>query len=298
MNLKGPIAALLLMLSISLTAQELACRVTVNADKVDVSLKETLRTLEEKLNSYINDRQWSQARFASNERIVGTINIIVNRSESPERFQSEIQVQSSRPVFNASYTTSSLNHRDVEFDFNFSQFQNMEYNQNSITDNLTAVITYYIYIILGMDFDSFSPMGGTPYFEAAMNIVNLAQSMNEKGWQAFQSTKNRYELATALLDPASAKFREFTYIYNRKGLDEMALNIDKGRQAVTASIGIIADLHQARPASPLLSLFADTKLAEIANLYSKAPREEKETVYKVLSAVYPSRTSQLDALKQ
>ena len=198
------------------TTGELNARITINSDKIQGSDKQIFTTLQEALNEFVNNRRWTDATFAINERIDCTMTIIV-REYADNSFKSEIQVQARRPVYNSSYTTTLLNYRDTELNFDYVQFEQLEYAENSLTSNLTATIVYYIYVILGLDFDSFSPLGGKAYFDRAQQIVSMAQSQSTwNGWKAFDKNDNRHGLITALTDNTSEIFRNFWYTYPRK----------------------------------------------------------------------------------
>ena len=223
--------------------------------------------------------------------------IIVNEMEESS-FKGEIQVQARRPVYNSSYTTTLLNFRDQQFDFEYMEGEPLEYQENMLTGNLTATVVFYIYIILGLDFDSFSPLGGTAYIQQAQQIVSLAQSQSWSGWKAFDSNRNRHAVATALQDNASEAFRNLWYTYHRKGLDEMAANADRGRTTIIEALPALQEVKKARPTSVLLQMFSDAKLDEIVLIYSKATTQEKQSGYKLLQEIYPTETTRLEALQK
>ncbi|GAB1360208.1 DUF4835 family protein [Porphyromonadaceae bacterium] len=277
--------------------QEINSRITVNSDKVDGSLRPVFESLSTNLTEFINNRKWSEAQFSPNEKIQVNIAIIINEAESNERFRGEIQVQSSRPVFNSAYTSPTFNFRDTDFTFNYSQFQPLEYNPSSVESNLIAVVAFYVYMLLGVDFDSFSLLGGTSYFSQALTIANQAQSLNEAGWQPYSGSRNRYQLASDFTDESSGRFREYLYKYHRHGLDEMALSVEKGRKPITEGLPTVKSLLASRPNSSLVVLFAETKLDELVNLYAKAPRDERQNVLSMLTSVYPTYSSKFDLLK-
>ena len=173
-------------------------------------------------------------------------------------------MQARRPVYNSSYTTTLLNYRDTELSFDYTEFEPLEYTENTLNSNLIATVVFYIYTILGLDFDSFSPKGGTAFLEQAMQIVSLAQAQPTwTGWKAFENDRNRHALATALTDNTSELFRDMWYNYHRKGLDEMAANPDRGRTTIIGLLPVLEQVKSARPTSPLLQMFADSKLDEV-----------------------------------
>lgn len=280
-------------------AQELNAKITINSDKIQGSNKQVFTTLENALMEFVNNKKWTNATFATNERIDCTMNIIVNERPTDESFKAEIQVRASRPVYNSAYSTTLLNFRDVELNFNYVEYEQLEYSENVLESNLTATIVFYIYVILGLDFDSFSPMGGTSFFQQAMQIVNQAQSQSSwNGWKPFDSQRNRHALATALTENASDGFREMWYSYHRKGLDEMAANADRGRTTLISTLPVLKDLKNARPSSVLLSAFLSAKLDEVVAVYSKATSQEKQEGYKFLTELYPAETTRLEPMKK
>ena len=280
------------------TVGELNARITINSDKVQGSDKQVFTTLQEALMEFVNNRRWTDATFGINERIDCSFTIIINE-QIDNSFTGEIQVQASRPVYNSSYTTNLFNFRDTELNFEYTQFEPLEYTENTLNSNLTATIVYYIYIILGLDFDSFSPLGGRVYFDQAQQIVNLAQSQGSwNGWRAFEKDDNRHGLITALTDNTSETFRNFWYTYHRKGLDEMAGNPDRGRTTIIEALPALQEVKSVRPTSVLLRLFSDSKLDELVLIYSKATTQEKQAGYKMLFELYPTAGSRLESLQK
>ncbi|MDR1403755.1 MAG: DUF4835 family protein, partial [Tannerellaceae bacterium] len=201
-------------------AQEINARITINSDKIQGS-KQIYTSLQTALTEFVNNRKWTDATFAVNEKIDCTMTIIINGREG-DTFKSEIQIQARRPVYNSSYSTAILNFRDVQLDFEYIEFSPLEYTENTLQNNLTATVIYYIYLILGFDFDSFSAKGGTSFFQQAQQIVNLCQSQPTwNGWKAFDNNRNRHALVTAITESQAEPFRDIWYTYHRKGLDEM-----------------------------------------------------------------------------
>lgn len=280
-------------------AQELNARITINSDKVQSTNKQVFKTLQDALNDFVNNKKWTDATFAMNERIDCSMTLIINEMVSDNSFKGEIQVQARRPVYNSSYTTTLLNYRDTELSFDYTEFEPLEYTENTLNSNLIATVVFYIYTILGLDFDSFSPKGGTAFFEQAMQIVSLAQAQPTwTGWKAFENDRNRHALATALTDNTSELFRDMWYNYHRKGLDEMAANPDRGRTTIIGLLPVLEQVKSARPTSPLLQMFADSKLDEVVLIYSKATTQEKQEGYKMLSNLYPTLTTRMESLKK
>jgi len=291
------IPILLCMVSLAAQSQEINALITVNSDKVQGTDKTVFTTLQNALTEFVNNKKWTDATFSVNERIDCTMTIIINE-QSENVFKGEIQVQARRPVYNSSYTTTLLNFRDTQFDFEYIQYEPLEYMENSLSSNLTATMVYYVYLILGLDFDSFSPKGGTAFIQQAQQIVNMAQSqISWSGWKAFDSNRNRHAVITALTENSADTFRDMWYTYHRRGLDEMAANPDRGRTTIIESLTALEQLKSARPTSVLFQMFADAKLDEVVAIYSKATAQEKQAGYKMLSNIYPTESTRLDKLK-
>ena len=278
-------------------AQELSCRVQVNSDKIQGTNKQVFNTLQEAITEYIHTRKWSAAQNAANEKIDCSILIIVN-SVTDTRYSCEIQVQSRRPVYNSSYTTTMLNFRDTEFEFTYQEYDPLVHNEMTMENNLTGVLDFYVYMILGIDFDSFSPKGGEYFFRQAEILVTMGQSTQEIGWTGFGSNRNRHALMSAFIETRNEPFRELWYTYHRLGLDEMALSVDKGRAKVSEALKKLVEVYELSSTSVLLPLFNDSKLDEVVNIYSEAPRQEKDEVYKILNRLYPTETSRIESLRK
>lgn len=288
-----------LLLTFTAKSQELNARVTINSDKVQGTNKQVFTTLQTALTEFINNRKWTDATFAVNERIDCSFTLIINEMPTESSFKGELQIQARRPVYNSSYSTTLFNFRDMQLDFDYTEFEPLEYTQNTLQNNLTASVVFYIYVILGLDFDSFAQTGGSSFIQQAMQVVTLAQSeMAWTGWKAFDSNRNRHALATALTDNTSAVFREMWYTYHRKGLDEMAANPDRGRTTIIETLPALKEIQTARPGSVLMQLFSDSKLDEVVSVYSKANQTEKQEGYKLLSTIFPTQTTRLEPLKK
>lgn len=279
-------------------AQELNAKVVVNSSKIQGVAKEVFTEIESSVTYLLNDTKWSNFDYKQNEKIECTFSIVINSVESNTKFIGEIQVTSRRPVYNSSYTTALFNFRDVELTFDYLQGQTLSYVQNSVNDNLVGVISFYAYVLLGLDADSFALGGGKPYFETAMSIANSAQSSTStSGWGAFASDKNRYALALALTEESSKDFHTLWYNYHRKGLDEMAANASRGRIQVYETLTSLDNLYQARPSSALLLMYGDTKLSELIDILMQATSEEKKEAMTILNKIYPSKGSIINRLK-
>jgi len=291
---------LLMMLSFLLTisygqAQELNCNININSEQVEGSNKSVFVTLKKSISEFVNNRKWTELTYANTERIECTMNIIVKKMDI-DVFTAEIQVQSRRPVYNSSYYSTLFNFKDNNFTFKYKEFDQLEMNENTITSNLTAVLAYYAYIIIGYDMDSYSRLGGTPYFLAAENIVNSAQGADLTGWKAFESPKNRYALVNNLTDEAFKKFRSFVYDYHRLGLDEMTSNSANARGKIAEGLPLIREANRARPSAIIISTFMDAKSDELVNIFSKGNQKEKTDAVEILSDVNPTQTSRYEKI--
>lgn len=280
-----------------LEAQEFNMKITLNTNQIQGTDKSIFEKMEESLNKLVNDRKWTDATFATNELIEGSILITINEVQE-NTYKGDVQIIVNRPVYNATYNTPLLNYRDTEFEFSYLLGENLEYIENNINSNLVATVAYYVYIILGLDFDSYALNGGKPYYEKAMQIVNNAQSLNTKGWAPFGGDRNRYAMAMALTEESSSVFHSMWYNYHRKGLDEMAANPSRGRAGVIATVPDLQTIYKARPASAILSFYGDTKLDELINIYSEATSEEKSEAYKILQPIFPTKRYVIDKIKK
>jgi len=277
-------------------AQELNCTVQINSDQVQGTNKSVFNTLQKSITEFVNNRKWSEMTYTNAERIECSMNIIVKKVEA-DAFIAEILVQSRRPVFNTNYNSPLINFKDNEFTFNYKEFDILEMNENTITSNLTAVLAYYSYLIIGYDMDSYSRLGGTPYFQAAENIVNIAQSGDlGKGWKAFDSNKNRYALINNILDEAFKKYRNYFYEYHRLGLDEMPINATNARARIAEGLPLLREANRARPSAIVIAAFLDAKNDELINIFTKGTTKEKEEAVQVLSDVNPTQTTRYEQI--
>ncbi len=270
-------------------SQELNCNIQVNSDQIQGSNKAVFNALQKSVTEFVNNRKWTETTYTAAERIECSMNIIVKKHEG-EIITAEIQVQSRRPVYNTGYNTTLFNFKDNNFTFNFKEFDQLEMNENTITSNLTAVLAYYAYLIIGFDMDSYSRFGGTTYFQAAEQIVNMAQSADLAGWKAFESTRNRYALINNLTDEAFRKFRSYYYEYHRLGLDEMTQNMTNARSKIAEGIPVLRETNRSRPTAIAIAAFLDAKTDEILNIFSKAPEKEKKIVSEILNDVNPTQS--------
>ena len=258
-------------------------------------------SLEETLTQFINDKQWTNLQFQPNERIVCNFNLTVTKYDaSTNVFTTTALIQANRPVWNSAYTTTLYNNRDADFTFEFSQFDQLEFNEEIIDNQLVALIAYYAYLIIGLDLDSFSPMGGEDILQRCMNLVNNAQNLNFPGWKSFDNDRNRFAIINDYLDGGMQPFRQLQYDYYRKGLDEMSTNAERGRTNITtALLENLKKCHENKPLSMLPQIWTDYKKDELANIYKgKGTPNEKEAVYDLLFSINASQNNTWEKIKQ
>lgn len=277
-------------------AQELNCAVEINTQQVEGSNKDVFTTLQEAISDYMNTTKWSNAQFAVNEKIECKLFLTIKKYEN-DLMSGDLQIQSTRPVYNSSYNTTLINFKDDKIEFSYRLNEPLIYSDNTMESNLTAILNFYAFMILAIDFDSFSPRGGEQFYEKADAIVQMAQSSGESGWKAFEDNKNRSAVLSAYTQPSTASIRDLLYQYHRSGLDEMALSPDKGRAKITESLDHLTKIFEAAPMSVVLSMFRDAKLDELVNVYSKAQQTEREKVYELLYAIYPTDNDRLTKIK-
>jgi len=285
----------MLFIAVPLFSQELNCNLLVNSDQIQGSNKSVFNTLQKSASEFLNNRKWSEMSFTQQEKIECTFNIIIKKVDG-DSYTAELQVQARRPVYNSSYFTTIFNFRDNDFVFTYQENEVLEFNENVISSNLTAVLTYYAYLVIGYDLDSYSRLGGTAFFQAAENLVNAAQSLDTPGWQAFKSNKNRYALVNNLTDEAFKKFRNYIYEYHRLGLDEMTANVVNARAKMLAGLPILREANRARPSAIVISSFLETKTDEMINVFKKASEQEKKTAVEVLSDVNPTMSNRYETI--
>lgn len=287
------LAAVCSLFAPQLHAQELDARVTINHQQVQGTSTSVFETLKTSLEQFLNDRQWTNMQFKKNERIGCNFAITVKKySTSDNTFQCTLMVQSTRPVYGSNYTTTCFSFSDANFNFTYQEYDQIDFRQDVIDNNLTATLAYYVYLLIGFDMDSMSPLGGTDYLKVCQNIVTGAQSLGEKGWKAFEDSKNRYALITDLLDGGMEPFRQMQYAYYRQGLDVMSENVERGRASVTQALDLLKKAHENKTMSLLPQIFTEYKRDELMNIYKgHASSQEKESVVNLLTSINASQSS-------
>ena len=280
-------------------ATELNCEVEVNSEKITSGSKDIFNELKQSITDYMNTTKWTNATFGTNEKIYCKLLLTIsNWDDATGQMKGDLQIQSQRPVFNSTYTTALINFKDTKVDFIFNTGQQLVFSELDMEDNLTAILNFWAYMIIAMDFDSFELNGGDPYYERAAQVVRLAQSAGESGWKAFEDNANRSAVLSAFTDKQTAPIRQMLYDYHRMGLDQMVVTVDKGRATITHTLENLAKIYDVAPLSVCLTMFKNAKLDELINIYSKANMTEKESVYEMLYQVFPSETNRLDEIKK
>ena len=278
-------------------SQELRCNISISAQKIQGANKTVFETMQSDLYEFMNNRKWTDQKFAMDERIECNFFINLEEQISSDEFKGTIQIQLRRPVFGASYETILLNLKDNDFQAKYVEYQTLEFNETSNKDNLTNILAFYAYVVLGMDYDSFSPEGGTEYFQKALTIINNSQNNREKGWKAYESERNRYWLIENILNKSYAGFRSCTYQYHRLGLDLMAEKAPEGRGAIAESLKSIQKVFRARPSLYILQVFFDAKSDELVNIFSgNSFPDERSRVSVILNECDPSNGTKYEKI--
>ena len=282
-------------------AQELQAKITINHNQIQGTDKSVFENLRQTLEQFVNDRQWTNLQFQKNERIQCSFNITVTKyDKSSNLFTCKALIQASRPVYNSAYTTTIYNNSDNEFTFEFAEFDQLEFNEETLDNQLVALFAYYAYLIIGINLDTFAPMGGEDVLQRCMTLTNNAQNLNFPGWKSFDNDRNRFAIINDYLDGGMAPFRQLQYDYYRKGLDEMATNAERGRTEITTALEQnLKKCHEDKPLSRLPQIWTDYKRDEIANIYKgKGTQKEKESVYEILFSINASQSNSWNKIKQ
>lgn len=278
-----------ILFSLSLQAQELVCNVSVNSDKATQTDPKVFKTLETSIFEFMNTRKWTDDVFKPEERIVCQILITINEVDTKKsnKYYASAAVVSRRPVFGSDYNSTLINFQDKDFEFTYEEYQPLEFNENQFTTNLTSMLAFYAYIIIGMDYDSFGQKGGDKYFLKAETIVNQASNREEKGWKSYDGTRNRYWLIDNLLDPKFGGYRDAFYQYHRQGLDMLSADQIKPVSAVTKSLQTLDNINRTQPNSMIMQLFFSAKSDELLGLYGNAAPAEKAKAVTMLMRLDP-----------
>lgn len=281
----------------ALNAQELNCRVQVAAPAVSNVERRVLDALQTAIRDFMNDRKWTNDTYSFDERIECNLLLTVDEVSNNTRFRGQLQIQSNRIVFNSSYDSPVLNFIDEDIDFEYIENTILEFQLDQNRGNLSSILAYYAYVIIGMDYDTFSPEGGTPHFSKAQQIVVNAQNSPNAGWKAFESNKNRYWIVENILHQAFKPLRQAMYEYHLQGLDKMYENPNTARVKIAEGINGLRKVHQTRPLSYNMRIFFLAKADEILNIYSEAPPQECNSIFNDLQILDPANISKYNRLK-
>lgn len=290
-----------LFASSEIEAQELNATIKINHNQIQGTDASVFENLEQTLNQYVNDKQWTNLQFKRNERIDCSFNITVTKYDIVSNtFNCRAIIQANRPVYNSAYSTTFYKNTDNDFNFEFAQFDQIEFNEELVDNQLTALFAYYAFLIIGMDLDTFAPNGGEDVLQRCMNLANNAQNLNFAGWKAFDDDKNRYAFINDYLDASMTPFRKLQYDYYRSGLDEMVNNAERGRTNITTALEQdLKKCHENRPMSMLPQIWTDYKKDELANIYKgKGTQKEKESAYEILFGINASQSNAWNKIKE
>ena len=289
---------LILISSLNVNSQEILCNVRVNSSQTQISDRKIFQSMQTAIYEFINNTKWTKANISNEERIECSILINISNKISNDEYEGSMQIQSTRPIYGTSYKSTLFNFMDNNIRFKFLEYQSLEFSETSHLSNLTSIIAFYVNIILGLDFATFSEEGGNEYFNTAQKIVNNAQNARESGWKAFESDKNRYWIAHDLLDNRYNKYHMCLYRYHRIGLDKLAEEPEDARYEITESIESLRSIYRENPSALILKLFFDAKADEITKIYSEAFPNEKARIIKTLTEIDPSNSTKYQTIAQ
>lgn len=291
---------LMMLFLVSATAsadgEEINARVMLNASKIQGTNTEVFTLLQDALGEFVNNRKWTSNTYEENERIACTFNFVVNSYKDDGSFDCSLMVQAMRPVYGSSYNSVLFKYEDPSIKFSYQPYDRLEFVEDNLDNNLTAVIAFYVYTIIGMDLDSMGELGGSEFLNKALTIANNAQNLGDAGWRAGSGNNNRFSIIDDYMNGAMEPVRKLMYMYHRQGLDTMFGNADGGRKAITEGIMLLKKAYEDRPMAYFTKLFTEYKVDEIVNVYSKCTPEEKKEVVKILTEINPSLSSEWDKI--
>lgn len=300
--MKHTLSCLLILLAAILvpsraSAQELNCQVEINTDQLQGTNKSVFETLQQAVNDYLNTTHFTNMQFAANERIDCRFFLTV-KEYADNVLKGDLQIQASRPTYNATYTTTLLNFKDTRIEFQYQEGEPLVFSTTSMESQLTAILNFYAYLIIALDGDSMAPRGGEEQWEQLKMIVQFAQSAGEPGWKAFEDKRNRSAVLDVFTNTTTDAVRDMIYKYHRLGLDEMVLSPDKGRAQITESLSTLQKVYDHDPMSVFLAMFMDSKLDELVNIYTKGSQTERDKVVEILQPLYPTEMKRINFIKQ
>lgn len=279
--------------------QELNAKVVINTSKIDNTNTEPCEILQQKVQDFLNTKQWTSIQYDETERIDCTFNITINKFSAQDgTYECTLLLNSSRPVWGSSYTTSLYNTRDQHFNFKFDQADQLEYNPDNLDNQLMALLAYYAHMLIGLDLDTFAPLGGTTILQTAEDIVNKAQNLGYSGWSAFNESNNRFALLNDYIDGSMESMRQMNYKYHRQGLDQLCDSTEKAYASLVESMNLLQKARQDRSMSTVPQLFTEYKKEELVNIFSKHEnQEERIRVYDILFSINPSQNPSWEKIK-
>ena len=293
-------AIISLLMGFSAQAQELNCTVRVNHSQIQGTNTGVFDALEKAITEFLNNHSWTELQYSKEERINCTLTFTIKQYKAEDNyFSGELLFLVNRPVFNSAYNSTIFSRRDTEISFSYVENEPLEYNENYMDNNLTTLLAYYAYLFIGLDLDTFSPLGGTEVLHRVERIVNDAQNLSEPGWKAFGNNKNRHAIINDYMETSMEPFRQLMYKYHRQGLDEMSNNVDRGRTAITESIELLKESYDNRPMSMLPQIFTDYKRDELVNIYrGHGNAKEKDAVYEILLKINASQNNEWNKIQK
>lgn len=288
----------LILISPLIYAQDLNARVQILAPQIANANKRILDILEASIKDFLNQKRWSSDELQPQERIDCNFVITITDWDGSSTFKAEAQIQSNRPIFNSSYSSTLLNINDKDFSFTYAEGQALDFSEQNYISNLSSLLAFYAYVITGIDYDTFSKLGGTPYFQKAQNVLNIAQTAPNSGWKAYENLRNRFWLVENLNNKSYNPIRESLYTYHREGLDIMAENKSKGLKEILSIIPQLQKIDRQKQGSILNQIFFTAKSDELVNILSAADTQDKIKAYNVLSEIDPSNSLKYEVLKK
>ncbi|TKB95160.1 type IX secretion system protein PorD [Pedobacter cryophilus] len=291
------IACSLLLLSFYGYSQDLNARVQILSPQVQSTNKRPLEVLETAITDFLNNRKWSEAQLQASERIDCNLVITIKEWDGSSNFKAEAQVLSSRPVFGSTYNSTVLSLNDKNFDFNYSEGQPLDFADQNFINNLSSLLAFYAYVIVGLDADTFSKLGGSAYFSKAQNVLNNAQNAPYTGWKAFEGLRNRYWMVENLNNKSYLPLREILYAYHREGLDLMSDNLNKGRKNIAEALPALSTLDKQKQGAMFNQVFFSAKADEIISIFSKSDPLERTKIYNIMADADPANATKYEELK-
>lgn len=265
--------------------------ISVSSAQLEGTDKRVFQELQQSLNEFINERVWTNYQFSVEEKIEVTFMVTLQERLASDEYKGRLNVVYRRPIYKTSYDSPMFNWVDKDIRFKYVEGQVLTYADNSYSSNITSLFAFYVYLILGIDFDSFAPMGGTQFYQKAQSVVNSAQNSAMPGWAAFENQSNRYWLIENLMNSSYSTIRTFLYKYHRRGLDVMSENVDIGRSAITLSLEDLRKANRQKPGLFILQVVMDAKRDELRNIYMEAAQMDKTKAVGILSEIDPSNAN-------